>query len=143
MILETSRFPADRLQIEVTENIFLHEPDAIVHVLKRVRELGVRVALDDFGTGYSSLAYIDRYPIDAIKIDRSFVSRMMTNNRTLAIVQSILWLGRNLGFEVTAEGIENPAQLECLKALHCPSAQGYLLAYPMPPDELGLLLAAQ
>ncbi|WPX28440.1 EAL domain-containing protein [Pseudomonas sp. AH2] len=142
-VLTSTHFPADRLQIEVTENIFLHEPEAIGLILEKVREMGVRVALDDFGTGYSSLAYIDRYPIDAIKIDRSFVSRMMTHNRTLAIVQSILWLGRKLGFDITAEGIETTEQLERLKELRCPSAQGYLLAYPMPPDQLAELLAAQ
>jgi EAL domain-containing protein (putative c-di-GMP-specific phosphodiesterase class I) len=106
---------AAELQIEITESVFLHEPDKTAKVLEALRALGIRVALDDFGTGYSSLGYIDRYPIDAIKIDRSFVTRMMTYERSDAIVRSILSLGSALGLDITAEGVETLAQLEQLR----------------------------
>ena len=100
----------------------------------------IRVALDDFGTGYSSLGYIDRYPLDAIKIDRSFVSRMMSFDRSDAIVRSILSLGRTLNLAITAEGIETLAQLQRLKEMDCPFVQGYLLSPPVRAEELSTLL---
>jgi diguanylate cyclase (GGDEF)-like protein/PAS domain S-box-containing protein len=139
-ILVDTGFDAHGLQIEITETVFLHEPEMVGEVLEKVRALGVRVALDDFGTGYSSLGYIDRYPIDAIKIDRSFISRMMSFERTVAIVQSILWLGRTLELDITAEGIETAAQLQMLKDMQCPSVQGFLLCEPLACEQLTALL---
>ncbi|WP_095097431.1 bifunctional diguanylate cyclase/phosphodiesterase [Pseudomonas sp. Irchel 3A5] len=141
ILLQTGIAPHE-LQIEITESVFLHEPDETAKVLESVRELGIRVALDDFGTGYSSLGYIDRYPIDAIKIDRSFVSRMMSYDRSDAIVRSILSLGRTLGLGITAEGVETLAQLQRLKEMECPFVQGYLLSPPVRAEEVTTLLRA-
>ncbi|PYD17143.1 MULTISPECIES: putative bifunctional diguanylate cyclase/phosphodiesterase [Pseudomonas syringae group] len=135
-IIATTGLPAGQLQIEVTESVFLYQPDAIAEVLRQIRQLGVRVALDDFGTGYSSLGYIDRYPIDAVKIDRSFVSRMMTYERSKAIVSSILSLGRALNLDITAEGVETAEQYNLLRKMGCPYFQGYLLNRPMRSEAL-------
>jgi diguanylate cyclase (GGDEF)-like protein len=139
-VLSTTGVCAHELQIEITESVFLHEPEMTASVLEGVRALGIRVALDDFGTGYSSLGYIDRYPLDAIKIDRSFVSRMMSFDRSDAIIRSILSLGRTLNLAITAEGIETLAQLQRLKEMDCPFVQGYLLSPPVRAEELSTLL---
>lgn len=139
-VLSTTGVCAHELQIEITESVFLHEPEMTASVLEGVRQLGIRVALDDFGTGYSSLGYIDRYPLDAIKIDRSFVSRMMSFDRSDAIIRSILSLGRTLNLAITAEGIETLAQLQRLKEMDCPFVQGYLLSPPVRAEELSTLL---
>lgn len=141
-ILGETGVDARQLQIEITESVFMHEPEEIAKVLKALRRLGVRVALDDFGTGYSSLGYIDRYPIDAIKIDRSFVSRMMSFERSDAIVKSILSLGRALNIGITAEGVETLAQLQHLKEMACPFVQGYLLSPPVNAQEMTVILKA-
>ncbi|WP_447957879.1 putative bifunctional diguanylate cyclase/phosphodiesterase [Vreelandella sp. EE7] len=142
-ILAQTGIDARDLQVEITESVFLHQPDKIASVLESLREHGVRIALDDFGTGYSALGYIDRYPIDAIKIDQSFVSRMMTFQRSEAIVRSILSLGRALNIDITAEGVETDPQLQCLKEMECPFAQGYLLSRPVEAEEIMKLLQLQ
>jgi diguanylate cyclase (GGDEF)-like protein len=111
---------AHELQIEITEPVFLYQPDAMAQVLESIREIGVRVALDDFCTRHSALGYIDRYPIDAIKIDRLFVSRMMSYDRSDAIVRSILSLGRALNIDITAEGVETlPRSIFTAHPLSC------------------------
>lgn len=141
-ILAETGVDARELQIEITESVFMHEPEEIAKVLESLRGLGIRVALDDFGTGYSSLGYIDRYPIDAIKIDRSFVSRMMSFERSDAIVNSILSLGRALKIGITAEGVETLAQLQHLREMECPFVQGYLLSPPVNAQEMTTILRA-
>ncbi|WP_268800999.1 putative bifunctional diguanylate cyclase/phosphodiesterase [Pseudomonas huanghezhanensis] len=139
-ILESTGVLPQELLIEITETVFLQDPEATALVLAQLRALGIRIALDDFGTGYSSLGYIDRYPIDAIKIDRSFVSRMMCFDRSDAIVRSILSLGRTLHLDITAEGVETMAQLQRLKEMGCPFVQGYLLSTPVRAEEVSTLL---
>ncbi|MBC8982351.1 EAL domain-containing protein [Pseudomonas lurida] len=139
-VLSTTGACAHELKIEITESVFLQEPEMTASVLEGIRALGIRVALDDFGTGYSSLVYIDRYPFDAIKIDRSFVSRMMSFDRSDAIIRSILSLGRTLNLAITAEGVETLAQLQRLKEMDCPFVQGYLLSPPVRAEELSTLL---
>ena len=139
-VLSTTGVRAHELQIEITESVFLHEPEMTASVLEGVRALGICVALDDFRTGYSSLGYIDRYPFDTIKIDRSFVSRMMSFDRSDAIIRSILSLGRTLNLAITAEGVETLAQLQRLKEMDCPLVQGYLLSPPVRAQELSTLL---
>ncbi|OWP72111.1 EAL domain-containing protein [Pseudomonas sp. K2I15] len=138
--LELTGIEPYELQIEITESVFLHEPETTAKTLETLRTSGIRVALDDFGTGYSSLIYIDRYTIDAIKIDRSFVSRMMSHSRSEAIVRSILSLGKTLSLAITAEGVETNAQLQVLKAMKCPFIQGYLLCMPINAQEITKLL---
>ena len=139
-ILSATGLDPSKLQIEITESVFLSRPEAVGEALEAIRALGVRVALDDFGTGYSSLGYLDRYPIDTIKIDRSFVVRMLTRRRTLAIVETIIKLGKTLGLDVVAEGVEDEEQLKTLLTLNCNSIQGYLFAKPMPVSEMDALL---
>ena len=124
------------LQLEVTESVFLQQPEAVGRTLSALRESGIRIALDDFGTGYSSLSFIDRYVMDTIKIDQSFVGRMLEQSRTMAVVRSIAQMGRGLGLDIVAEGIETEAQLAAVQANGCNAVQGYLLGRPMPAADL-------
>ena len=142
-ILAQTGIDAHDLQVEITESVFLHQPDTTARVLESIRDLGVRIALDDFGTGYSALGYIDRYPIDAIKIDQSFVSRMMAYHRSDAIVRSILSLGRALNIDITAEGVETLPQLLRLREMGCPFVQGFLLSRPVNAEKIMSLLQLQ
>ena len=131
-ILQETNVDPRQLQLEITESVFLRQPDLIGAVLETIRSSGVRIALDDFGTGFSSLSYIDQYPIDAIKIDRSFVARMLSHRRTLAIIETIIKLGEALDLQIVAEGVETDEQREKLTSLRCSHAQGFLFAKPMP-----------
>ena len=110
--------------------------------LQRIRERGVSIAIDDFGTGYSSLAYLDRLPVDRLKIDRSFVQVLNTQTRGARIAELVVPLGQQLGLSVLAEGVETREQADYLRGLGCHEAQGYLYAKPMPLDELLAWLAA-
>ncbi|RYZ93248.1 MAG: EAL domain-containing protein, partial [Proteobacteria bacterium] len=140
-ILLDCNFDPKAMRIEVTESVFLLLPDLTAKALSEIKNLGVRVGLDDFGTGYSSLSYIDQYPIDAVKIDKSFVSRMMHLTRSKAIVESILSLGRSLNIDIIAEGVENKFQLALLMQMDCPYIQGYFLSLPLSKNEVENLLA--
>ncbi|HET7315410.1 putative bifunctional diguanylate cyclase/phosphodiesterase [Salinisphaera sp.] len=139
--LRTSGLPASRLQLEMTENIFIQDPAHVAQVLDALRARGIRVVLDDFGTGYSSLSYLDRYAVDALKIDREFVTRMAGAQRTRAIMDSILALGGALGVDIVAEGIETQNELDLLETLGCPFGQGFLLAPPMSAGDFAAQLA--
>ncbi len=129
------------LQLEVTESIFLQQPDLIGDILDRIRALGVRIALDDFGTGYSSLSYLDRYRVDTIKIDRSFVSGMSTRQAACTIVETIVRLGQAMGLDVVAEGVEDEAELAALCGIGCAAVQGYLLGWPRSAEDVALCLS--
>jgi diguanylate cyclase (GGDEF)-like protein/PAS domain S-box-containing protein len=124
------------LKLEMTESAMLANPTRTTAVLRELSALGIKLSIDDFGTGYSSLAYLSRLPIDEIKIDRSFVTEMGDENADLAIVQCTIDLGRNLGLDVVAEGVETREVWERLRALGCKSAQGYYLSRPVPPEQL-------
>jgi diguanylate cyclase (GGDEF)-like protein/PAS domain S-box-containing protein len=140
-VIERSGLPPARLELEVTESLFMdNSPQALAN-LHALREAGVRIALDDFGTGYSSLAYLRRFPFDTLKIDRAFVRELMTRHDARAIVKTILDLARTLGMSTIAEGVEEPAQLEVLREAGCGSIQGFLVARPMPRGDLLRLLA--
>ena len=128
------------LQLEVTESIFLQDPELIGTILNGIRALGVRIALDDFGMGYSSLSYLDRYQMDTLKIDRSFVASMLTRQRTMAIVETVVKLGRALDMEIVAEGVEHEAQLQALQAGGCHLVQGYYLGRPLSVDDVDVAL---
>jgi diguanylate cyclase (GGDEF)-like protein/PAS domain S-box-containing protein len=130
--LAATGIPPSALELEVTESVFLDRPDRAGAILGSLRGVGVRVALDDFGTGYSSLSYLDQYPMDTIKIDRSFVARMATRPRSVAIVDTIVLLGRAMGLAIIAEGIEDARQLQLVRDVGCDAVQGYLLGRPMP-----------
>ncbi len=139
--LEGSGVPAHLLQLEINEGVFRYHPEIIGQILHEIRALGVSIVLDDFGTGYSALSYIDQYEIDAIKVDRAFVLRMVLHRRSMAIMQSLLWLGRTLELDIVAEGVETLEQLEMLQSLGCPLAQGYFLSRPMTPEQIARLLS--
>ena len=124
------------LELELTESMLMSDPRRAKEMLSRLRDVGARLSVDDFGTGYSSLAYLKDLPVDAIKIDRSFVLGMEREPSNAAIVRSTVDLGRNLGLEVIAEGVETQAVYDDLARLGCDYAQGYLLARPLPPQEL-------
>jgi predicted signal transduction protein with EAL and GGDEF domain len=133
--LSEAGMSADRLVVEITEGHFRHHPDAILESLKEIRSLGAHIALDDFGTGHSSLGRLRHFPIDIIKIDKSFVDGLPHDGKDLAIVNTIITMARHLGMEFLAEGVENEGQLDLLKAQGCNLIQGYYFAKPMPGDE--------
>ena len=128
------------LKMEITESVIMENPDRVLRVLTRLHDLGVRIGIDDFGTGYSSLAYLKRLPVDEIKIDRSFVQDMTSNESDAVIVRSVIDLGHNLGLCVVAEGVENRETWDMLAAMGCDVAQGFYLSRPLPPDELDIWL---
>jgi predicted signal transduction protein with EAL and GGDEF domain len=132
---------ADSLTVEITENLLLNDTELAQSRLGALRSLGVRVAVDDFGTGYSSLAYLDRYPVDILKIDRSFVAPLAQSKKSAALVRSIIELAAALEMDTVAEGVENELQRQTLRALGCKRAQGFFFARPLPTQELAALLS--
>lgn len=139
-ILTSLDLPPECLELEITEGIFLHSSPQIAGIIASIRQSGVRIALDDFGTGYSSLSYISRYPIDTIKIDKSFIDEICTRQSTCAIVNLIMGLGKALDLNIIAEGVENSEQAERLTAIGCVAIQGYLLSKPLSAIEASSLL---
>ncbi|MDQ3867571.1 MAG: EAL domain-containing protein [Actinomycetota bacterium] len=133
----------EALELEITETTIMADPLRAASVLARLNALGVRIAIDDFGTGYSSLAYLSGLPVHEIKIDRSFVTTMNESSSHAVIVRSTIDLGRNLGLEVVAEGVETADVLEALRALGCDAAQGYFLSRAVPPADLAEWLRAR
>jgi diguanylate cyclase (GGDEF)-like protein len=123
------------LELEVTENIVLEDDQAALEIFRRIRELGVHIAFDDFGTGYASLAYLKKFPLDRLKIDKSFVSDIRKNSDDAAIVSTIIGLSRSLGLSVIAEGIEDSDTAELLRRMGCQEAQGYHFGQPIPAAE--------
>jgi diguanylate cyclase (GGDEF)-like protein len=134
--------PASSLTFEITETAIMNDPVRTVAVLGRLRSMGVRLAIDDFGTGYSSFSHLRRLPVDEIKIDKSFVQHLATDQSDLVIVRSIVDLGRNLGLRVVAEGVEDEAAWRELATLGCDVIQGYILTRPLPPAQLDAWLLA-
>jgi diguanylate cyclase (GGDEF)-like protein len=130
-LLERHQLPASRLGIEITETDAMIDPRQTAQVLTALKELGIKTAVDDFGTGYSSLGYLNQLPLDAVKIDRSFVQRMLTDAGTATIVRAAIDLSHALGLETVAEGVEDDAMLKRLAHMGCDRAQGYLFAKPM------------
>ncbi|HEX2234671.1 MAG TPA: EAL domain-containing protein [Actinomycetota bacterium] len=128
------------LELEITESGIMVDPFRALEVLTRLNHMGIRLAIDDYGTGYSSLAYLRQLPVNAIKIDKSFVLGMEASDNDSVIVRSTIDLGRNLGLEVVAEGVENENVWQRLGDLRCTFAQGYFLARPMPAEELSTML---
>jgi EAL domain-containing protein (putative c-di-GMP-specific phosphodiesterase class I) len=135
-IAEAGLEPND-IGLEITERVLIEDEQTTADTLRRLQRLGVRLVIDDFGTGYSSLSYLKRYPIEVLKIDRSFVDGIADEESgDLAIVTAIVRMASALGVEVIPEGVETEAQLQALRDLGCQYAQGFLLDRPLPPDEL-------
>jgi EAL domain-containing protein (putative c-di-GMP-specific phosphodiesterase class I) len=130
-ILQVTGLPPENLRLELTETVTMRDEDRTTRILSELRNLGVRLCIDDFGTGYSSLSYLRRFPLDILKIDRSFVSDMLNNSESHEIVKTVLSLGSNLGMKVIAEGVETSAQAKQLQSLGCEFAQGYFFSKPI------------
>jgi diguanylate cyclase (GGDEF)-like protein len=134
--VERSGLAASRLMVEITEGSLMHDTQSTLDKLHRLRAMGIRIAVDDFGTGYSSLSYLRRFPVDVVKIDRSFVQHISEGPDEGAIAAAIIKLCESLGLEVIAEGIDKPEQVKELRRLKCKLGQGFFFAKPMPPEEL-------
>ncbi|MBR1130170.1 EAL domain-containing protein [Bradyrhizobium iriomotense] len=133
-LLETTGLTPSLLELEVTEDILLHDEGRVLDMFKRIQELGVRVLFDDFGTGYASLSYLKKFPLDGLKIDRSFVLDLLSDSDDAAIVGSTIGLSKQLGLTVVAEGIENRATADFLVSMGCAEGQGYFFGRPMPAE---------
>jgi len=138
-----SAIDAQALQLEITESVVMQDPEAMVAKLNALKGLGIKLAVDDFGTGYSSLAYLKRFPIDVLKIDRAFVSGLGSTGQDSAIVQTVVGLARALGLRTTAEGIEERSQWDRLEQLGCESGQGFIFSRPLRPEALLDLLRSR
>ena len=126
----------DRLD-EITENTIMNDMDSVIHKLKELSKKGVYIAIDDFGTGYSSLSYLSRFPLDTLKIDRSFVKELPASQTDISLIKIMMLMARELNLEVIAEGVETAAQLAFLRRLQCDQFQGYLFSKPLAADDAG------
>ena len=139
-VLRDTGMAPELLELEITESMIMHNVDRAAELLSAIRRLGIKLAIDDFGTGYSSLSQLKRFPIDTLKIDRSFVRDIPQNSEDKAIAEAIISLGKTLGVSVIAEGVETQEQFEFLKERGCDSMQGYLVSRPCTPDALAGIL---
>jgi EAL domain-containing protein (putative c-di-GMP-specific phosphodiesterase class I) len=135
--LEASGLPAESLTIEITETTLMRHVDETAKRLAAIKDLGVKIAIDDFGTGYSSLAHLQQFPVDALKIDRSFVAGLRDNKEGETLIHTLVQLGKALSIETFAEGIEEQQELTLLRAENCDSGQGFLFARPLDADAAG------
>jgi EAL domain-containing protein (putative c-di-GMP-specific phosphodiesterase class I) len=134
--LAASGLQPTRLEIEITESVLLQNKETTLELLHQLRALGVRIAMDDFGTGYSSLTYLQCFPFDKIKIDRSFVKDITENTGSLNIVRAVAALANGMGMTATAEGVETSEQLDKITSEGCTEMQGYLFSKPLPAGEI-------
>ncbi len=139
-VLKRTGMPAHLLELEITESVAMDNPEHAVALLKKLKALGITLAIDDFGTGYSSLAYLKRFPLDSVKIDRSFIKDIPGDSDDVAIAQAVIALAHSLHLTVIAEGVETDAHVEFLQAQGCDEAQGFLFGKPVPPDQFVELL---
>jgi diguanylate cyclase (GGDEF)-like protein/PAS domain S-box-containing protein len=139
-LAESGLEPA-RLVLEVTETVMMHDPNAVVARMTKLKGLGVRLSVDDFGTSYSSLASLRRFPVDVLKIDRPFVESISRSSEDASVVQALVSLGQTLGLEIVAEGVELCSQLDALRQAGCDGAQGFLLGRALDPEQLDALVA--
>jgi EAL domain-containing protein (putative c-di-GMP-specific phosphodiesterase class I) len=143
MLLEAFAVPAEALILEITEDLLMADAARSQQVMTGLRALGVRLSIDDYGTGYSSLSYLRALPVDELKLDRSFVGQLTSDERAAAIVRSTLQLSRDLGMTMVVEGVEDAATLDALRGWGCEYAQGYFIARPMPGGDIIGWLASQ
>jgi len=140
-LMRELKFSPETLKLEITESTVMIDPMATTKMLQEIKSLGILLAIDDFGTGYSSLSYLHRFPLDTLKIDRSFISGVGNAGEGMEIAQTIMPMAKNLRLDVIAEGVETIEQVALLKKLHCKYAQGYYFSKPLAAEEVGLLLA--
>ena len=139
-LLREIKLPPEALKLEITESTVMKDPSAAVEMLQQIKSLGVRLAIDDFGTGYSSLSYLHRFPLDTLKIDRSFISSMDDDGDGMEIARTILPMAKNLRLDVVAEGVETLEQFELLKKFNCAYGQGYYFSRPLSAEGITTLL---
>ena len=134
-ILRTSNVPAERLSIDITESIMIDSAEKAVKCINEVRKMGIRVVIDDFGTGYSSLGYLNNFPADMLKIDKSFIDVMNSSESSKKYVSMIISIGHILNLQVSAEGVETQDQLDTLREIGCDYIQGFVWGKPMDPSD--------
>ena len=142
-ILKETKLDGHNLKLEITESMAMQDVETTIATILRLKAFNLRFSIDDFGTGYSSLSYLHRFPVDTLKVDRSFVSRMEESSENLAIVQTVIMLSHKLGMDVVAEGVEKASQMEILRELGCEYAQGYYFSKPLNSEAATALLAEQ
>jgi len=140
-ILRETEVEPTTIKLEITESVTMGDAERANKVISELKELGIRISIDDFGTGYSSLSYLRRFPIDTLKIDRSFVSNLDSNSENREIVRTIIGLARNLGMDVVAEGTESLAEVRYLQSLDCEFAQGYYFSRPVNDEQAQTFLS--
>jgi EAL domain-containing protein (putative c-di-GMP-specific phosphodiesterase class I) len=140
ILLETG-LEGSSLRLEITESVLIEPEGTIQNTLRQIKNRNIKLSIDDFGTGYSSLSYLRRFPIDNLKIDRSFINQMNLDSENFEIVRLIITLAKTLGMKTISEGVETALQLNQLKGLGCEFAQGYLFSIPLAPKEIELMLA--
>ncbi len=142
-LLNELNLAPDALKLEITESTVMDDPATAVEMLRQMKALGIRLAIDDFGTGYSSLSYLHRFPLDTLKIDRSFISGTNGGINGMEIAKTIMPLAKNLSLDVVAEGVETAEQAQELKRLECKYAQGFYFSKPLTREDAEALLAQQ
>ena len=140
-ILEKYQVSPYEIELEITESILIDDFEEITKRLEILRDIGIKISLDDFGTGFSSLSYLKGLPIDTLKIDKSFIDTVITDENTRIITESIIYMVKKLGFETIAEGVETEEQFQYLNEISCDIIQGFYLGRPMPADDIEKLLA--
>ncbi len=133
--LTETKFPAELLDLELTETIVFRNPEHAITILQGLRALGIQLALDDFGTGFSSLRHLQQYPINALKIDQSFIRNIATNERDATITRTVIAMAHSLGLRILAEGVETQEQLDFLREHGCEEVQGFIVSQPLPPEQ--------
>ena len=142
-LLKETGLPAEALKLEITESTVMGDPSAAVEMLQEIKALGIRLAIDDFGTGYSSLSYLHRFPLDTLKIDRSFISDISAEGEGMEIARTILPMANNLRLDVIAEGVETIEQVLLLKKLQCKYGQGFFFSRPLSADGITAMLTGE
>jgi len=138
--LKNSGLDPQYLELEVTESTLVQDTEKFIQSLQRIKTLGIRISIDDFGTGYSNLSYLQRFAVDKLKIDQSFVKRLMNGPQELAIVTAIIQMAKSMNLQTNAEGVEDAATRDLLASLGCDQAQGYFYARPLPPERFELFM---
>jgi len=141
-ILRTSGMPPEQLEIEITESIMIDSAEKALRCINEIHNMGIRIAIDDFGTGYSALSYLNTFPSDVLKIDKSFIDKLNYSESSTQYVAAIISMGHIMGFEVVSEGVEEQEQLDTLREIGCDYIQGFIWGRPMPPEEAGRLIDA-
>jgi len=139
-IIAQSGLTPECLELEITESLVMTNPEHATETLRKLKAMGISLSIDDFGTGYSSLAYLKRFPIDCVKVDRSFIKDIPNDVDDMAITKGVIALGHSLRLKVVAEGVETAEQQDFLRANGCDEIQGYLFSKPLPAEEVTVLL---